>query len=258
MLSVRVNHLVVYYVYKIAFVLTFSLLLQGPVNATTVLVFISQKEIVIAADSLSNRIEGGQRMVCKIAQVSDHMFFLATGIGATENPHFDPYDIARWSAAHRSPREAAVKYGTDALVPLQDVWRLNRSRYLEKAGVNGPKLGPQSFLFVGVTDDGIVSMVGANFLEDQSNLHNLRLSDFNEVSAENAGDFFLYKMGVYDQIPSDDQINKWIFSIGTPQALIRAIKAQVRATPNLVGGDISAVRLGGDGQIRWFGRGSCH
>jgi len=72
--------------------------------ASTILMFSSPQEAVIAADSLSNRMEGGQRLMCKIRQVSPHMFFVATGIAATENPHFAPYDIARggWPTLVRS------------------------------------------------------------------------------------------------------------------------------------------------------------
>ena len=94
---------------KAAFgVVALSLFLFRDAAATTIFVYVSPEGDVIAADSLSNRMEGGQRHVCKIAQVSDHMLFIASGTGATENPKFDPYEIARIDSINaRNPREAA-------------------------------------------------------------------------------------------------------------------------------------------------------
>ena len=82
-------------------------------TASTALVFLSPQETVIAADSLANRFEGGQHSVCKIAQVSDHMLFVATGIGTVDAPlYFNPYELARISSVNsHSPREAALQRG---------------------------------------------------------------------------------------------------------------------------------------------------
>src|ERR1039458_8262028 len=97
--------------------------------ASTVLVFLSPQEAVIATDSLSNRVEGGgPRLVCKIAQVSDHMLFASTGIGVAEYPPFDPYALAKISSTNsRTPREAALKYASAALGPLQRVRQIERA-----------------------------------------------------------------------------------------------------------------------------------
>jgi hypothetical protein len=126
---------------RTAIVMVSSLCPTLQATASTVLVFVSPQEAVIAADSLANRFEGGQHSVCKIAQVSDHMLFVATGTGTVEAPlHFNPYELARIiSANSHSPHEAALKYVRAALKPLQQIWRANRARYSEIGEGNGPK-----------------------------------------------------------------------------------------------------------------------
>jgi hypothetical protein len=228
--------------------------------ATTVLVYVSSREAIIAADSLSNRVEGGQRMVCKIVQVSDHMLFVAAGTGLTENPHFNPHDLAKTSvASSRSPHEAAVQYASNAIAPLQEIWRANRVRYVDLlAGAHRPEpTGPQDFMFVGFNQTGLISASGTNFVGDASSPPNVRVNDFRELVGKNPGHFFLYETGIYDAFPSDDQINRWINADGAPAALKRAIEMQIKATPDLVGGDISIVRLSRDGSIQWLNRGEC-
>jgi hypothetical protein len=228
--------------------------------ATTILIYVSPQEAVIAADSLSNRMEGGQRMVCKIVQVSDHMLFAAAGTGATENPHFNPYDLAKLSSADkRSPHEAATKYADDAIAPLQEIWRANRARYFELAEeAGGPKPpGPQDFNFVGLDKSGLISGYGTNFVEDAATPPNLRANQLRDFTGKNANDIFLYRTGVVGNLPSDSEINGWVNADGAPAALKRAIETQIKATPNLVGGEISIVRLGRDGSINWINRGEC-
>jgi hypothetical protein len=228
--------------------------------ATTVLVYVSPQEAFIAADSLSNRMEGGQRMVCKIVQVSDHMLFAASGTGVSENPHFNPYDLAKLSSAdNRSPHEAATKYASDAIAPLQEIWRARRARYLELAEkADGPKpTGPQDFNFVGLDKTGLISGSGTTFVEDAATPPNLRANQLRDFTGKNADDIFLYRTGVIENLPSNDDINGWIKSDGAPAALKRAIEMQIKATPDLVGGEISIVRLGRDGSIHWVNRGTC-
>ena len=232
-------------------------------TATTVLVYVSWQEAVIAADSLSNRTEGGTRSVCKIVQVSDHMLFVLAGAGLTQdshfNPYFNPYDLARVSVgSNRSPREAATKYANDAVAPLQEIWRANRTRWSDIMGANRPKpTRPQDFMFVGLNQAGAISASGTDFIEDGSTPPNVRVNDFHELVGKQPGDFSLYETGIYDAFPSDDQIIKWINSHGAPAAFKRLIEMQIKATPDLVGGEISIVRLSRDGSIQWVNRGPC-
>lgn len=199
-------------------------------------------------------------MVCKIVQVSDHMLFVAAGTGLTENPYFSPHDLARSSvASNRSPHEAAAKYASDAVAPLQEIWRANRARYATLlAEANRPKpTGPQDFMFIGFNQTGLISASGTNFIGDASTPPNVRANDFRELVGKNPGDFFLYETGIYEAFPPGDQINRWINANGAPAALKRAIEMQIKATPNLVGGDISIVRLRRDGSVEWVNRGEC-
>lgn len=199
-------------------------------------------------------------MVCKIVQVSDHMLFVAAGAGLTENPYFNPHDLARNSVvSNRSPHQAAVQYASDAVAPLQEIWRVNRVRYAEVlAEAHRPKpTGPQDFMFVGFDQTGLISASGTNFIGDASTPPNVRVNEFRELNVRNSGDFFLYETGIYDAFPSDDQLSRWINANGAIAALKRAIEMQIRATPDLVGGDISIVRLGRDGSIQWVNRGEC-
>jgi hypothetical protein len=69
--------------------------------------------------------------------------------------------------------------------------------------------------------------------------------------------WFLYRSGVVEDLPSDAEINGWIVANGAPAALKHAIEIQSRATPTLVGGKVSIVRLGRDGAIQWIDRGEC-
>jgi hypothetical protein len=227
--------------------------------ATTLLVFISPPEAMIATDSLSNRLEGGQRLVCKVAQVSDHMLFVATGTGVTRHPDFNPYDLARISSMDgRSPREAASKYAIAALPQLQEIWRLNRARYFEMSATDDSRpSGPQEFIFVGLNRKGLISASGANFREDTANPPRLRVDEIHEYTGEHADDIFLFRSGVIEDLPSDKEISEWIERVGIAAALKRAIEVQIRATPNLVGGEISIVGLNRDGSISWLERGFC-
>jgi len=229
------------------------------VAATTVLVFVSPQEAVIATDSLSNRMEGGQRFVCKVAQVSEHMLFVATGTGSTENPHFNPYELARINSMNgRSPREAAIKYSSEALPTLQTIWRLNRSRYFDIGAINSTRpTGPQDFLFIGLNQNGLISASGSSFVEDPESPPRLRVNEIHEFAGEHAEDIFLYKSGVVESLPSDKEINRWIWTIGATAGLKRAIEIQIKATPKLVGGKISVVRLRRDGSISWVEQGIC-
>jgi hypothetical protein len=236
-------------------VLLLNLCLVAYAAATTVLVYVSPQEAFIAADSLSNRLEGGQRMVCKIAQVSDHMLFAAAGTGTTLL--FNPYDLAKTNASNsRNPHEAAEKYAGDAWWPLQTFWRANRARYLElsPAGMPKPK-GPQSFVFVGLNEIGLLSSSGADFVEFSVTPPILRASELVELTGKDSR--FLYRAGIVENLPSDGEIAGWIDANGTPAALKRAIETQSKATPDLVGGEISIVRLSRDGSIQWLNRGEC-
>jgi len=80
---------------QIAIALILNLGASANSAASTVLMYVSSQEVVLAADSLSNHIEGGHGLVCKVAQVSDHELFAATGTGRMRMPSFDPYDVAR-------------------------------------------------------------------------------------------------------------------------------------------------------------------
>jgi hypothetical protein len=228
-------------------------------SATSVVVYVSRQEAVIAADSLSNRGEGGTYMVCKIVQVSDHMLFVAAGAGASENPHFNPHELAKLSVgSDQSPREAATKYANDAVATLQEMWRANRARWQNLLGANHPRpTGPQDFMFVGLNQIGRISASGTNFIGDTSTPPNVRANDLREMVGKNSGGFLLYETGIYDAFPSDDQIIGWINADGPSATLKRAIEMQVKATPELVGGDISVVRLSRDGSIQWINRGEC-
>jgi hypothetical protein len=202
-------------------------------------------------------------MVCKIVQVSDHMLFVVVGAGLTEDPHFnpyfDPYELAKLSVgSNGSPSEAATKYANEALAPVQEIWRANRTRWSNIIGANRPKLtGPQNFMFVGLNQSGLISASGTDFIEDTSTPPNVRANDFRGLVGKNPGEFFLYETGIHDAFPSDDQVIKSINSNGAPETLKRAIQMQIKATPDLVGGDISIVRVSRHGSIQWVNRGEC-
>jgi hypothetical protein len=224
--------------------------------ATTVLVFVSPQEAVVAADSLSNPLGGSQRPVCKISQASAHMLFAASGVGTT--PLLNPYDLARVSAGGgRSPHDAAMEYAADAWYPLETFWRASRALYLQimPAGLPRPR-GPQGFVFVGLDRSGLITGSGGGFVEMSVAVPVLRRAiepvEFGEV-----GSSFLYRLGIVENLPSDAEINRWILESGAPAALKRAIEIQSGATPTLVGGRVSVVRLGRDGSIRWIDRGEC-
>jgi hypothetical protein len=247
---------------RVAAIIMSSLCFVLHVTASTVLVFVSPQEAVIAADSLANRFEGGQHSVCKIVQVSDHMLFVATGTGTVEPPlHFNPYELARISSINsHSPHEAALKYARAALEPLQQIWRVNHARYFEIGEGNGQKpKGPQAFTFIGLDQDGNISAAGSYFVEDTATPPNLRMNELQEFAGKNADDIFFYPMGVFASVPSPGVINAWIYAekIGAPDALKRAIEAQIKATPRLVGPPISIVRLSRNGSIQWVCRGVC-
>jgi hypothetical protein len=250
---------------RVTVVVALSLCSGMHTTATTVLVFVSPQEAVIAADSLSNRLEGGHpRLACKIVQVSDHMLFAATGIGAAEHPPFDPYGIARISSTNsRSPHEAALKYESAALGPLTRVWRAGRSRYMkiEKASGLKPIGGrrPHGFVFVGLDHNGNVSVAGTDFVEDSAALHNLRAKDLLEFTGKNSNEISIVGLGVQNNVPSEAAIQSWIYTdkMGVPAALKRGIELQVKATPKLVGPPISIVRFLRDGSIEWVSRGIC-
>jgi hypothetical protein len=246
---------------RVTIVIVLSLCSVLHAIASTVLVYVSPQEAVIAADSLANRFEGGHHSVCKIVQVSDHMLFVATGTAAVEAPlHFDPYELARISSTNsHSPHEAALKYASAALAPLQQIWRVNRARYFEIEG-NGPKpKGPQAFTFIGLDQNGNISAAGSYFVEDAATPPNLRANELQEFTGKNSDDIFFYPMGVTASVPSPGVINSWIYTdkIGAPEALKRAIEDQIKATPKLVGPPISIVRLRRKGSIRWVCRGVC-
>src|SRR5437899_769533 len=190
---------------KWATVAMLSLCILRDSFATTFVIFVSPQEAIIAADGLSNRIEGGQRSVCKIFQVSEHMIFIASGTGVTDNPRFSPYEVAKTSSTNsRSPREAAIKYARDALPSLQEIWRLNRARYIELgAAKNGPPIS-QDYVFIGLNQNGLISGAGTNFVEDADNPPTLRVNEMHEFTGENKNDIFLYRSGVIDSLPSDD------------------------------------------------------
>jgi hypothetical protein len=201
-------------------------------------------------------------MVCKIVQVSGNMLFVAVGAGVTEdpnfNPYFNPYDLGRLSVGNGSPREAATKYADDAVAPLQEIWRANRTRWSNIVGANHPKpTGPQNFMFVGLNQSGLISASGTDFIGDASTPPNVRANDFRELVGKNPGEFFLYETGIHDAFPSDDQLIKSINANGVPETLKRAIEMQIKATPGLVGGEISIVRVLRDGSVQWINRGEC-
>jgi hypothetical protein len=248
---------------RLAIAIVSSLCSVMHATATTVLVFVSPEETVIAADSLANRLEGGQHLICKIAQVSDHMLFVAVGTGRVEGPlRFDPYELGRIIGANsQSSHEAALKYERAALGPLQQIWRANRARYFEIGeGGNGPTpKGPGGFAFIGLDQDGNISAAGSDFVEDAATPPNLLASELREFAGKNADDIFFYPMGVYASVPSSGVINAWIYTekIGVPDALRRAIEAQIKAAPKLVGPPISIVRLSRKGSVEWISRGVC-
>jgi hypothetical protein len=232
-------------------------------TASTVLVFVSPQEAVIAVDSLSNRLEGGRpRLACKIVRVSNHMLFVATGIGIAEYPPFDSYDLARISSTNsRSPHEAALKYESAALEPLTRVWRAGRSRYMKIAKANGLKAssGPQSFIFVGLDQNGNVSVVGTDFVEESATPHNLRAKDLVEFTGKNPNEISIVRLGVVDGVPPEATIQAWIYTdkMAVPAALKRGIELQIKATPKVVGPPISIIRFLRDGSIDWVSRGIC-
>jgi hypothetical protein len=220
---------------RVAIVIVLSLCSVLRATASTVLVFVSSQEAVIAADSLANRFEGGQHSVCKVVQVSDHMLFVATGTGAVEAPlHFNPYELARISSTNsHSPHEAALKYAIAALEPLQQIWRVDRARYFEIGEGNGPKpKGPQAFTFIGLDQNGNVSAAGSYFIEDAATPPNLRANELQEFAGKNPDDIFFYPMGISASVPSPSVINAWIYTekMGAPDALKRAIEAQIKST----------------------------
>jgi len=249
----------------VSVVLVLSLCSVTHTTASTVLVFISPQEAVIAADSLSTRLEGGHsRLACKIVQVSNHMLFVSTGIGIAENPPFDPYDLARISSTYsRNPNEAALKYESAALGPLMRVWRAGRSRYMKIEKAGGVKASgghhPHGFVFVGLDQNGNVSVAGTDFVEDSTTLHNLRAKDLLEFTGKNLNEISIVRLGVQDSVPSEAAIQAWIYTdkMGVPAALKRGIELQIKATPNVVGPPISIVRFLRDGSIDWVSRGVC-
>jgi len=248
---------------RVAIAIVLSVCFVMRAAASTVLVFLSPQEAVIATDSLSNRVEGGgPRLVCKIAQVSDHMLFASTGIGVAEYPPFDPYALAKISSTNsRTPREAALKYASAALGPLQRVWGVARARYLKIQKESGPEAKgvphPQSFVFVGLDQNGNIAAVGSDFVEDSSTPPKLRAEDLQEFTTKNSYSFV--SLGVRGSVPSAEVIDAWIYKdkIGAPAALKRGIEEQIGATPKLVGPPISIVRLSRDGSLQWVSRGVC-
>ena len=146
-----------------------------------------------------------------------------------------------------------------ALPSLQEIWQRSRSRYFELGGANRPKPpGPQNFVFVGLDREGLISLAQSNFIEDATPSHILRANKVRVITGKNSNDIFLDRSGITENVPSDNEINGWIYTIGAPEALKRAIEMQIKATPNLVGGEISIVQLRRDGSIHCINRGMCH
>jgi hypothetical protein len=227
--------------------------------ATTVLVFISPQEAVIAADSLSTPLDGGpQQMVCKIAQVSDHMLFAVTG-ASTMLFTLNPYDLAKGIGSHsRNPHEAAKKYADDAWYPLQKYWKQSRTQYVELNPPGTPEPdGPQSFIFVGLNKVGLISGSEDEFVEFSVMVPILRRAVEPVDLTPKGHQGIVYSHGMVENLPSGDQMNRWIDVDGAPAAFQRAIEMQSKATPKFVGGKISIVRLRRDGSINWINRGEC-
>ena len=190
------------------------------------------------------------------------MLFVAVGTGEVKGPpRFNPFELAKViGAGSHSPHEAALEYQRCALEPLQQIWRANRARYFEigKEG-NGPTPIPQGFAFIGLDQEGIISVAGSDFIQDAANPPNLHASELQEFAGKNVDDVYFYPIGIYAGVPSFGVINAWIYGekIGVPAALTRALEAQVKATPKLVGPPISIVRLSRKGSIEWVSRGVC-
>jgi hypothetical protein len=112
-------------------------------------------------------------------------------------------------------------------------------------------------LFIGLNKNGLISTAGTNFAEDAASPPRLRVNELHELTAEHADDIFLYRSGVIESLPSDNEISEWIKTVGAAAALKRAVGMQIKATPKLVGGEISIVQLRRDGTINWIERGAC-
>lgn len=215
---------------RASILLALSCCLVGDSTATTVLVLLSRQVVVIAADSLSNRIEGGQRPVCKIAQTSKHMLFVATGTGVTDTPAFDPYKLAALASSNnRTPSQAAKMYAAEALEPLQKIWQSSRSRYLELAVPGEPLKGPQDFLFIGLNRQHEISIAGSQFDEDPTPSHVLRANKIRVTTPKQSTDVFLYRSGITTSIPSDAELEKQMPSVAPVAMLKGAIERQIEA-----------------------------
>jgi len=233
--------------------------LAGNMTATTVLVYISEREAVIATDSLANRTEGGWRSVCKIGQVSETLLFAEAGIGRTEVPYFDPYEIAQSVGKGISPHQAAERYVAAALPGIRSLWRLNLDRYVQIVRTAGqPRLsGPQSFVFVGLDENRLISFSRADFTSDPTNALEVIVSNRKDRTAGHANTYLFYAFGVITSLSTNDDINRSIATLGPIATLRHAIEKQESATPRLVGGPISIVRLQRDGSVEWEERGKC-
>jgi hypothetical protein len=242
---------------SVAFVLSYP----ANVFGSTVLVYLSPTEAIIASDSLANRIEGGpSRNVCKIVQVRGNMFFAATMTGVVDEPHFDPYGLARDIAALRpTPAEAAKEYARLALLPLQTIWNASRERYLQVSRQNdlrGP-YGPQDYLFVGIDAAGYLSAAGASFVEANPASNKLKLDSLVEHHSKNENDVFLGRYGVFQDIPGDAEFQHLSQKIGNAEALKHFVQVQIKATPLVVGAPVVVLVIRRDGSFEWLTRGLC-
>jgi hypothetical protein len=127
-------------------------------------------------------------MVCKIVRVSDHMMLVAPDF----NPYLNPYNLATLSVGNRSPREAAMKYANEAVAPLQEIWRANRSRWSDIIANRPKPTGRQNFMFVGLNQSGLISASGTDFIGDASTPPNVRANEFRELVGKNLDEFFLH------------------------------------------------------------------
>jgi hypothetical protein len=240
-----------------------SSLCASHASATAILIVISSQFAVVAADSLANRIEGGQHLVCKVIQISDRMLFVSTGMGVTDTPvYFNPYEIARISAASGvNPHEAALKYEHDAVEVLQQIWRTSRDQYLAFYQGGAPD-GPQAFEFIGLDPEGNLTAAGGHFVEDAAPPHVLSAVDDPPVTGKTRNGAFLVRLGVKANAPSDGVIEGWLDQLPAEVAVTRALETQIDAqnaeTQKLIGRPVSVVTLSRDGTIKWVSRGACN
>jgi hypothetical protein len=228
---------------------------------SVVLLLIGKAGVVIATDSLVNRIGGGSsRTECKIAWVREKVVFAATGIGRFEQPSFDPYNLAVEVGARQSLPLAAKDYHAKSASILQLIWNNIRTTYLQFENRNDDPLlqpvSPHSYVFAGIDEDGLSTAAGGTFTEKPGRRGLLDFDKF-EVKPRTDEDVHILRSGSHDAMPNDAEVSKLIGQVGGPEVLKQLIEMQIRNTPRLVGPPVSVLVIPVLGKATWHSVGLC-